>query len=151
MKYKLILVLFSFALLWGCNTMILAPVNFAWPIESTLTTDDDGTISENRYAITINTQNLFTEEFGLNADFKGKVLHLIRNDKGLYFLTAENFKNVYIFAAAEGSLKLVKKVLIDEKGLLSPAFNQREPNIELLRKNEGPILLNSDGIVGGKK
>ncbi len=151
MKYKLILVLFSAALLWGCNTMMLAPVNFAWPLESALTTDDDGTISENRYAITIDTKNLFNEEFGINADFKGKVVHIIRNDKGYYFLTAESFKNVYIFASADGALKLAKKVLIDEKGIASPAFNQREPNIELLRKNGEALLLNTDGIVGGKK
>ncbi len=151
MKIKILILLLSILTLWGCNTMLLTPVNFAWPIESALTTDDTGTIAENRYAITINVSNLFTEEFGLTADVKEKVVHLIRNDKGYYFLTSENFKNVYIFSAADGALKLVKKVLVNEKGLEKPAFNQREPNIELLTKNGDPILLNSDGIVGGKK
>ncbi len=151
MKIKILIALFAVVSLWGCNTMMLTPVNFAWPLESALTTDDTGTIAENRYAITINVTNLFNEEFGMNADIKEKTIHLIRNDKGYYFLTAENFKNVYIFSAGDGSLKLVKKVLVNEKGLLNPAFNQREPNIELLNKNGESILLNGEGIVGDKK
>ncbi|HPN39374.1 MAG TPA: hypothetical protein PL041_13310 [Melioribacteraceae bacterium] len=151
MKIKLLIALITIVTLWGCNTMMLTPVNFAWPIESALTTDDTGTISENRYAITINVNSLFTEEFGLNADVKEKIVHIIRNEKGYYFLTSDSFKNVYIFVASEGSLKLVKKVLIDEKGLNNPAFNQREPNIELIYKNGDAVLLNGEGIVGGKK
>jgi hypothetical protein len=151
MKIKLLTALFALVTLWGCNTMMLTPVNFAWPLEAALTTDDTGTISENRYAITINVTNLFTEEYGINADVKEKVVHIIRNEKGYYFLTAENFKNVYIFSAGEGTLKMVKKVLINEKGLSVPAFNQREPNIELTVKNGDTVLLDSEGIVGGKK
>ncbi len=134
----------------GCNTMMLSPVNYAWPLETALQMDETGVISENRYAISINVQNMIVEETAMPFKANNEEIHLIRNQKGFYFLTANGFKHVYVFASADGSLKLVKKVFVAQDGLKAPAFNQREPNIELLQKDIDPIVLTEEGLLGGK-
>jgi hypothetical protein len=61
---------------------------------------------------------------------------------------------VYVFASSEGALKLEKKILINEKGLEAPAFNQKAPFIQLINEkneNEPPVLLSKSGIQGGEK
>ncbi len=151
MRLKILAVIFVVSSLFaGCSSLLLTPVNFAWPLESALKVDESGNITENRYAVTINVKNMFLDETGVADKFAGNEVHIIRNEKGFYFLTAAKFKNVYIFVAAEGSLKLTNKILVDAKGIENPAFNQREPNIELIVKTGNPIVLTSDGIVGGK-
>lgn len=149
LKYLAVITLLALAFI-GCNTMMLTPVNYAWPLETSLKMDETGVISENRYAISINVQNMIVEETAVPFKASNEEIHLIRNQKGFYFLTANGFKNVYVFASAEGSLKLVKKVLVAQDGLKSPAFNQREPNIELLQKGIDPIVLTEEGVLGGK-
>jgi hypothetical protein len=46
----------------------------------------------------------------------------------------------------EGGMKLENKILVSETGLVSPAFNQKSPNIELL-DSPNKYLLNNKGIV----
>ncbi|MFH0736796.1 MAG: hypothetical protein V1773_18345 [bacterium] len=151
MRLKFLAVFFVLSSFFaGCSSLLLTPVNFAWPLESALKVDESGNITENRYAVTINVKNMFFDETAAADKFAGSEVHIIRNEKGFYFLTASNFKNVYVFVAAEGSLKLTNKILVNTKGIENPAFNQREPNIELLVKNGTPIVLTNEGIVGGK-
>ena len=67
-------------------------------------------------------------------------------------MTAPKFKNVYVFASGEGKLTLASKIMVSEKGLTSPAFNQGAPYIHLLNGKEKTILLSKDGIQqGGQK
>jgi hypothetical protein len=75
---------------------------------------------------------------------------MIRDNQGFYFLTASNFKNVYVFKADEGKLVQENKIFISEFGLLAPAFNQRDPYIELV-DGTNKMNLTHKGIEGGSK
>ena len=82
--------------------------------------------------------------------YSGQSVRLIRSNEGYYFMTANNFKNVYVFTTGKGSLSLVKKLQINETGLKNPVLNQRPPFVELI--DEGVTYkLTSEGLEGGKK
>jgi len=149
---KQLLILFAFLVLItsACTMLTLQPADFSWPVESLLKVDEMGNVSEERYSTTFNTMGLFYEEFQDSMACKGKSIHLIRNNVGNYFITGNEFKNVYVFKASEGTFVLEKKIFISEFGLKDPAFNQRSPYIELL-DGDNIINLTSDGIEGGSK
>jgi hypothetical protein len=75
---------------------------------------------------------------------------MIRDNQGFYFLTSTNFKNVYVFKADEGKLVQENKIFISEFGLQTPAFNQRDPYIELV-DGTNKMNLTYKGIEGGSK
>jgi hypothetical protein len=140
---------FSFFLILltaACSVLKLQPANFSWPIESILPIDDQGNVAEDRYSIEFNTKGLFFEEFQDSLSYKGKEINLIRNNEGYYFITAPEFKNVYVFSAREGTLALHKKITISETTLNKPAFNQRDTYIELT-DGDKKFNLSSQGIV----
>lgn len=134
----------------ACSMLTLQPADFSWPVESLLKVDDQGNVTEDRYATSFNTTGLFYEEFQDSMAYKGKEIRLIRNNAGNYFITGKDFKNVYVFKANEGTLALEKKIFISEFGFKSPAFNQRSPYIELV-DGDYKINLTNDGIEGGLK
>lgn len=134
----------------ACSMLTLQPADFSWPVESLLKVDDQGNVAEDRYSTSFNTIGLFYEEFQDSLAYRGKSIHLIRNNWGDYFITGDEFKNVYVFKAHEGTLELEKKIFISEFGLKTPALNQRTPYIELL-DGDNKIYLTSDGIDGGSK
>lgn len=142
----LLLVIFSAA----CSVLTLQPANFSWPLESILPVDDNGKISEDRYSVEVNTAGLFFEEFQDSLSYRGKEVRMIRDNQGFYFLTSSNFKNVYVFKADEGKLVLENKIFISEFGLKSPAFNQRDPYIELV-DGTNKMNLTYKGVEGGSK
>ena len=134
--------------LTACSTLILQPADFAWPVESVLSVDNNGNVKEDRHSVTFNTKELFLEETGDSLGYEGKEIRVIRDGKGFFFITAKNFKNVYIFTDDEGKLCLDDKiVLFEEEGAVmeNPAFNQRPPYVELV---DGPNkhLLTNEGI-----
>ena len=48
-------------------------------------------------------------------------------------MVSNNFKNVYVFNAKDGTLQLNNKIEIsDSTGIKEPAFNQRPPYIQLI-------------------
>ena len=149
---KRLLILFSFLILItaACSVLTLQPANFSWPIESVLPVDDNGKVAEDRYSIEVNTVGLFFEEFQDSLSYKGKEVRMIRDNQGFYFLTSNNFKNVYVFKVDEGKLVQENKIFISEFGLQTPAFNQRDPYIELV---DGTYKMNltHKGIQGGSK
>ena len=149
---KRLIILFSFLILItaACSVLTLQPANFSWPIESVLPVDDNGKVSEDRYSIEVNTVGLFFEEFQDSLSYRGKEIRMIRDNQGFYFMTASNFKNVYVFKAEDGALKLEKKIFISEFGLQAPAFNQRDPYIELV-DGTNKMNLTHKGIEGGTK
>jgi len=150
MKRLLILFLFLILITAACSVLRLQPANFSWPLESVLSVDDNGKVAEDRYSIEVNTIGLFFEEFQDSLSYKGKEVRMIRDNQGFYFMTASNFKNVYVFKADEGTLKLEKKIFISEFGLQTPAFNQRNPYIELV-DGTNKMNLTHKGIEGGSK
>ncbi|MBN2570905.1 MAG: hypothetical protein JXA68_02145 [Ignavibacteriales bacterium] len=148
MRYFFIPVLFI-ALIYSCTQVTLEPVDYSWPLESILDIDANGVIKDQRFALIINTKALIEEEKRDNTNIPPNQIRIIRNKEGFYFMTADGFKNVYVFKAGVGSLELENKILITDGGLNAPAFNQRPPYIELLNGNE-KIKLNHEGIVGEK-
>jgi len=149
---KQLLILFSFLILItaACSVLTLQPANFSWPLESVLPVDDNGKVTEDRYSLEVNTVGLFFEEFQDSLSYKGKEIRMIRDNQGFYFLTSTNFKNVYVFKADEGKLVQENKIFISEFGLKTPAFNQRDPYIELA-DGTNKMNLTHKGIDGGSK
>lgn len=150
MKRLLILFLFMILITAACSVLTLQPANFSWPLESVLPVDDNGNVTEDRYSTEVNTVGLFFEEFQDSLSFKGKEVRMIRDNLGFYFLTSSNFKNVYVFKVDEGKLALENKIFISEFGLKTPAFNQRDPYIELV-DGTNKMNLTHKGIEGGSK
>jgi hypothetical protein len=150
-QLKILLIISSITLLAACSTLMLQPANFAWPLETVLKIDDEGNVKEDRYALNFNTKTLFFEETQDSLAYLDKTIRLIRNNEGYYFMTAVNFKNVYVFSVDKNAFALKTKIMISEtKGLSNPAFNQRSPYIELL--DDGRFYkLTSEGIEEGAK
>jgi hypothetical protein len=143
-------------LLTGCGGLVLRPAEFAWPFESVFKVDSKGIAKEQeepaRYFITFNAKPLLFEETGDSVHVADRIFRVIRDGEGYYYVTGKEFKNVYVFASAEGALTLQNKIPVSDKGLESPAFNQRPPYIQLLNGKEASKMLNKDGIKeGGKK
>jgi hypothetical protein len=150
MRKVIALLMFLILIGTACTVLTLQPADFSWPVESVIKIDAQGNVTEDRYSTDFSTVGLFFEEFQDSMAYKGKEIHLIRNNGGDYFITGKEFKNVYVFKASEGTLVLEKKIFISEFGLKDPAFNQRSPYIELL-DGDYKINLTSDGIEGGSK
>ena len=147
---RFLIPLFFLVLLSACSVLTLQPANFSWPLESVLSVDDNGKIAEDRYSIEVNTIGMFVEEFQDSLSYQNKEIRMIRDNKGFYFLTSTNFKNVYVFKADEGKLVQENKIFICEFGLQTPAFNQRDPYIELV-DGTNKMNLTNEGIEGGSK
>ena len=141
------LLLISFA---ACSNLVLKPTDYAWPIESVLKVDNNGFVKENRNSISFNTKDLFLAETGDSTAYKDKDLRLIRDMNGYYYITSDNFKNVYVFKSEKGKLALEDKISITKTGLQNPAFNQRQPYIELVSGNN-KYLLTNEGITNNKE
>lgn len=129
----------------ACSSVTLKPADFAWPVESVINTDANGTVVIDRYSTAFNVTNLFKEEFSETTNAINKEIRVIRGADGFYYITAAGFKNVYLFYAKEGKLIAEKQFLINETGLTEPIFNQNKPNIELVDGDE-VYIINSDGL-----
>ncbi|MGB2868679.1 MAG: hypothetical protein WBD36_09520 [Bacteroidota bacterium] len=151
MKSYHLLFLMICAAVAGCSTVTLRPADFSWPVESALKVDKNGSVQEARYSITLNVKELLYEETKDSVNVAHWTLRMLRDARGLYFVTAETFKNVYVFEQSDGALRMANKIMVSEKGLTSPAFNQRAPNVQLISDNEKPVLLTRDGIRQGGK
>ena len=148
--FKIFLTLVIATLLFSCSSLTLTPAEFSWPLESVLKIDNNGFVKEDRNSISFDTKALFLEETEDSLGYAGKTLHLIRNNEGFYFMTAVDFKNVYVFTVEENAFSLENKIQINETGLKDPAFNQRKPFIELL--DDGiTYKLSSEAIEGDAK
>ncbi len=129
----------------GCSSLILEPANFSWPIENELKVDASGMIQENRYRVSFNVKPLLYEETKDSVNISGRLIDIIRDVQGYYYLTGPHFKNVYVLQPAEGCLVLENKIAVSDNGLLSPGFNQRTLYIELVNGSDTPIMLTKDG------
>jgi hypothetical protein len=148
--FKIFLTIVVATLLFSCSSLTLTPAEFSWPLESVLKIDNNGFVKEDRNSISFDTKALFLEETEDSLGYAGKTLHLIRNNEGYYFMTAVDFKNVYVFTVEENAFSLENKIQINETGLKNPAFNQRKPFIELL-DDAVTYKLSSEAIEGDEK
>jgi hypothetical protein len=144
-RYKMLSAVLLLTAVWGCSSLKLTQTDFAWPVESVLKIDDQGTVTDNRFSFTVNVKPLFFTETKDSLSYKSKELRIIRDTKGFYYLTSEGFKNVYLFQVIEGAFKLYDTILINEKGISAPAMNQRLPYVELI-SGSNKYLLNNEGL-----
>ena len=130
---KLLTVL-SLVFVTACSSsLVIQNVNYAQPVESVLQPDANGMVKDMRYAISFNVTPLLKSESPKgSATMSVQEVHVIRGHEGYYYVTAPGFKDVYIMAPGDGTLKTKKKVLVDKSGLKNPAFNQRNPVIQLV-------------------
>lgn len=144
-----VLVCIVFGWLIGCSSLVLKPADFSWPVESVLKADSKGMVQEDRYQLSFSIKPLLFEETGDSTNVAGVTIRMIRDQMGYYFVAAPKFKNVYVFAGAEGGLVLEKKIMISESGMSAPAFNARAPYVQLLNGSDKPRLLSKSGIHEG--
>jgi len=129
----------------GCSSLTLGPANFSWPIENELRADPNGMIQEDRYRISFNVKPLLYEETKDSVNVAGRLIDIIRDAQGYFYLTGPQFKNVYVFRQDEDFLVLENKISVSENGLSSPGFNQRNLYIELVNGNDKPLMITKDG------
>jgi hypothetical protein len=141
----------SFLILAGCSSLTLKPGIFAWPVESILRVDGQGNVQSERYSFSLNVKKLLFAETQDSVNISKVALRMIRDAKGFYFITAAQFKNVYVFEQTEGGLKLKKSILVAQNGLSEPALNQRAPYIQIVNGKNPTILLTEDGVFEGEK
>jgi len=144
---KLIIFLLFLLLVFAaaCSTLKLQHADFAWPVESVISVDENGQVSDDRYSISFDTKSLFFEEKKDSSVYKGKIIRMLRDINGYYFITAKNFNNVYVFQMENGSMALHNKIFISEIGIEDPALNQRVPYIELIDGDKS-LYLTKNGI-----
>ncbi len=134
----------------ACSTLKLQQTNFAWPVESVISVDESGKVSDERYSISFDTRGLFYEELEDSSAYVGKKIRILRDINGYYFITAEKFNNVYVFQMDNGAMLLNNKIFISEIGIEDPALNQRAPYIELIDGGKN-LYLTNNGIDRNKK
>ncbi|MFI5237239.1 MAG: hypothetical protein ACHQLA_04815 [Ignavibacteriales bacterium] len=149
MRLNLFLIITALLTYTACSTLTLESANFAWPIESVLPVDKNGNVFDEKYSVEFNSKPLFLEEHQDSNAYMGEEIRLIRDHQGYYYITAREFKNVYVFQAEEGELNLQNKISISEIGIVNPAFNQRYSYIELVDGNNKKFSLTHEGIEGG--
>ncbi len=130
----------------GCKSIVLEPADFAWPIESVLTVNKNGTIEENRYSFQVNVKPLFDAERSDSTGVSMESVRIIRGEKGYYYMIAPGFKNLYIFTVNNGQMVLYNQIHVSETGIELPALNQRKPYIELLDGERHLFYVNNEGI-----
>lgn len=125
-------------------SLVIQNVDYSQPLESILTPDSENMVDDQRYAIKFSVSPILEAEGASSVN----EIHLIRNIDGYYFVTANGFQNVYVFAPGEGELELENTIEFVENSLGEPAFNRRDGYIELvdLSANE-TYRLNHEGII----
>lgn len=144
-------VLVTALLLGGCASLQLQPADFSWPAEEILDVQSNGMVMARQYNTAFNVKPLLSKEFAADSMSakETKIVRVIRDKAGFYYITAPKFKNVYVFQHGDGNLSLSNTISISQdKPMDDPKFNQRNTYIELL--NGGmKTQLNKGGIQQG--
>lgn len=152
MKKNLLTITLLAALVFGgCASLQLQPVDFSWPAEEILDVESNGMVKARQYNSEFNVKPLLAKEFAADtmAAKNTKIVRVIRDKAGFYFITAPKFKNVYVFQHGDGSLSLSGTISVSQdKPMDDPKFNQRTTYIELLN-NGAKIQLTRGGIQQG--
>ena len=125
-------------LIAGCKqSMVISNVDYSQSIESVLTPDENGVVSDPQHGLSFNIKPLQYAETQDTSSVTTEQVRYIRGKEGYYYITAPNYKNVYVMAPEKSTLKLTKKLAVAESGLTKPAFNQRNSYIQLLNLASG--------------
>ncbi len=126
------------------SSLVIENVDYSQPLESVLTPNSDNVVHDQRYAIKFSVSPILEVE-GVESVNE---IRLIRNAAGFYFVTANGFENVYVFAPGQGELELEHTIEFLEDNLREPAFNQRKNYIELVDLSDGQTYrLDQEGIL----
>jgi hypothetical protein len=124
--------------LTGCKqSMVISKVDYSQSIESVLTPDEDGTVQDMQHGLSFNIKPLQYAETQDTSSVTTEQVRYIRGKEGFYYITAPNYKNVYVMAPEKNKLKLREKLTVSESGISMPALNQREEYIQLVNRESG--------------
>lgn len=145
--------LLGLLLFTGCKqTLVISEVDYAQPIETVVEPTEDGVVHDRQYGLKFNITPLHYRETGDSARTNNDQVRFIRGTDGYYYITATGYKNVYVMSPQKGKLKLEKVIKISEEGIAKPAFNQRDPHVQLLNlANDESYFLSIKGIHQQKK
>lgn len=122
-------------LLTGCKqSMVISEVDYSQSIESVLEPDENGLIEDQKHGLKFNIKPMQYAETQDTSSITTEQVRYIRGQEGYYYLTAPNYKHVYVMAPEEGKLKLKEKLKILDEGIEKPAFNQRPSYIQLINQ-----------------
>jgi len=122
----------------GCKqSMVISKVDYSQSIESVLTPDENGVVKDVQHGLTFNILPLQYAETQDTSSVTTNEVRYIRGKEGFYYITAPNYKNVYVMAPEKSKLKLKKKLSISETGIAQPALNQRSTFIQLVNQSSG--------------
>jgi hypothetical protein len=133
----------------ACNSFVVENVDYSQQLESVLVPDENGNVTDVRHGISFNVNSFKEQEFGATDSTKQiREIRLIRNADGFYFITADQFTNVYVMEPGKGSLKLKNKINVSESPLKDPAFNLRDSGVQLVMRDTNEIVeMNERGIL----
>ena len=148
MKKKIFLLITFLGLtFYSCSSLKIENVKYGWGGEYFTNPDENGSINIPKSSMQFNILSILKEE-KLTDKAKDFKFRIIRDDEGYFYITANNFKFVWVFATDEASLVLEKKIdILDGKPLEDPKFNEQKPNIKLFIKDGREFLLNKDGKI----
>lgn len=122
----------------GCKqSMVISKVDYSQSIESVLSPDENGVVKDVQHGLTFNILPLQYAETQDTSSVTTNEVRYIRGQEGYYYITAPNYKNVYVMAPEKSKLKLKKKLNISETGIAQPALNQRSTFIQLVNQSSG--------------
>jgi hypothetical protein len=127
-------------LLTGCKqSMVISKVDYSQSIESVLQPDDDGTVTDPQHGITFNIKPIQYAETQDTSSVTTNQVRYIRGQEGYYYITAPDYKNIYVMAPDKGKLVLKETLKVTDEGIAKPAFNQRMTHIQLLNRSTGEV------------
>jgi len=137
----------------ACNSFVVEDVDYSQQLESVLVPDENGNVTDVRHGISFNVNSFKEQEFGAeDSTTQIREIRLIRNADGFYFITANQFKNVYVMEPGNASLKLKKKINVSESPLTDPAFNLRSSGVQLVMRDTNEVIeMNESGILNNNE
>ncbi len=134
------------AFLSACSSRVaIENVDFAQPVETVAQADSEGQVADIRTGVSFNILPLLEKEGLTASDFSNTDVRMMRNHQGYYFVTAAGFRNVYVMEAQENKLRSENIIRISSDRLENPAFNQRNPYIQLIYGDRS-VNLSKSGI-----
>jgi hypothetical protein len=144
-KKNFLFAIFISIIFCSCSSLKIENVKYGWGGEFFANPDESGLINIPKSSMQFNISQILTEE-KLTGNPKDHKFRIIRDDEGYFYITANNFKFVWVFACEEASLVLKNKLdLLEGKSLDDPKFNEQKPNVRLFLKDGKEFLLNKDG------
>ncbi|MEL7834689.1 hypothetical protein [Fodinibius sp. Rm-B-1B1-1] len=135
-------------LLTGCKqSMVISQVDYSQSIESVLQPDEDGTVEDKKHGLKFNIKPIQFAETQDSSSVTTEQVRYIRGQEGYYYITAPDYKHVYVMAPEKNKLVLRETLKVSDEGIGEPAFNQRLSYIQLLNRSTGDVWkVNADEI-----